>query len=86
MSNTVSETAFIHCLMMGGELLPKRSPDKNQRFVMIKAFIMSNTVSETAFIHCLMMGGELLPKRSPNKNQRLIVISLSCLIQCQKQP
>ena len=26
---------LIHCLMMGDELLPKRSPNKNQRLAMI---------------------------------------------------
>ena len=35
MSNTVSETAFIHCPVMGDELLPKSSPVKNQRLIMI---------------------------------------------------
>ena len=33
--------------MMGVELLSKPSPDKNQRLVMITAFIMSTTVSTT---------------------------------------
>ena len=32
----MSETAFIHCLMLGDELIPKRSPDKYQRLIMIK--------------------------------------------------
>ena len=41
--------SFIHCTMMGDELLPKcSSPDKNQRLVMTTAFIVFNEVSETA--------------------------------------
>ena len=45
-SNTASETAlinsnifsiYIHCLMMGDELLLKHSPDKTQRLVMINS-------------------------------------------------
>ena len=38
--------------MMGDELPPKRSLDKNQRLVVdLSAFIMSNTVSETALVN-----------------------------------
>ena len=29
---------YIYCLMMGDELLPKRSPEKHQRLVMISSF------------------------------------------------
>ena len=89
---------FIHCLMMGDELLPKRSPDKNRRLVLINGIFAYRiqcqkqpwwtfTYSEI-YIHCLMMGNELLPKRSPDENQRLVLINgiYSYQIHCQKQP
>ena len=48
MPNTVSGTAFIHCLIMEDELLPKRSSDKNQKACHYKRLF---SVSETALIN-----------------------------------
>ena len=56
MSNTVSETSFMHCPMMGDELLSKRSPDKNQRFFMINSIyhiyhVKYSTTKEADHLH-----------------------------------
>ena len=65
---------------MGDEHLPKRSPDKNPKLVMINSiynvkYSVRNSLDNLKDIHCLMMGNELLPKRSPDINLRLVMIN-----------
>ena len=52
MSYTVWETAFIHYPMMGDELLPKHSPNKYQKLVMINGI---HHVLYNDNIHCLCL-------------------------------
>ena len=71
----------------GDELLPERSPDKNQRLVMINGIYNTKdgTKQERWSYHvsrlshqCFLgpiKGDELLPERSPDKNQRLVMIN-----------
>ena len=64
---------------MGDKPLPKRSPGKYQRLVMIRSiyhvkYSVRNSLDKLEHIHCLMKGDELLPKHSPDKNQMLVMI------------
>ena len=79
-TNNLDKLIHIHCLVIGGDLLPKRSSSKYQRLIMIyeiyhATYSVTNNLDKLIHIHRVMMGDEILPNRSPNKNQRLVLIN-----------